>query len=111
MDITVNDMGGNVAVVHLAGRLNMVSAPKLRDAVVKAVADGHARLVIDLSDVEFIDSSGLGALVSGLKTTRQAGGDLRIAAPNEQVRLVLQLTNVERVLTTYDDVGKALFND
>lgn len=111
MDITVKDMGGNVAVVHLLGRLNMVSAPKLRAAVVKAVTDGHARLVIDLSDVEFIDSSGLGALVSGLKTTRQAGGDLRIAAPNEQVRLVLQLTNVERVLTTYDDVGKALFND
>lgn len=111
MDITVKDMGGNVAVVRLAGRLNMVTAPKLRDAVVKAVADGHARLVVDLSDVEFIDSSGLGALVSGLKTTRQAGGDLRIAAANEQVKLVLQLTNVERVLSPYDEVERALFDD
>lgn len=82
----------------------MVAAPGIREAVASIVDSGRARVAVDLSGVEFIDSSGLGALISGLKTTRQAGGDLRIAGANEQVKLVLSLTNLERVLTPYDSV-------
>lgn len=71
------------------------------------VAAGHKRLVIDLGDVAFIDSSGLGALISGLKAARQAGGDLRIARPTEQVRVVLQLTTLDRVLRTHATLEEA----
>lgn len=102
MSFDVKDLGNGSVVLALKGKLNMVSAPRLREAIVSAVADGNVRIAVDLKDVEFIDSSGLGALINGLKTTRQAGGDLRIAAPNEQVKLVLQLTNIDRVLTAYD---------
>jgi len=102
MDYTVKDLGGGVAVLHLDGRLNMVSAARLREAVTSTVAKGHTRIAVDLADVDFMDSSGLGALISGLKTARQAGGDLRIAAPSEQVKLVLQLTNMERVLLAHE---------
>jgi anti-sigma B factor antagonist len=98
MEFTVRELGQGVAVLRPAGRLNMVSAGRLRELVASTVAGGSPRLVVDLAGVEFIDSSGLGALISGLKTARQAGGDLRIAAPNEQVSLVLKLTNMERVL-------------
>jgi anti-sigma B factor antagonist len=80
----------------------MVSAARLREAVTSTVAKGHTRIAVDLAGVDFMDSSGLGALISGLKTTRQAGGDLRIAAPSEQVKLVLQLTNMERVLLAHE---------
>ena len=92
MEITVHNLDDGVAVLHLAGRLNMVSANDLRGAVQHAVASGRTRIAVDLSGVDFLDSSGLGALIGGVKTTRQAGGELRIAAPTEQVRLVLQLT-------------------
>ena len=102
MEYTVKDLGGGVAVLHLDGRLNMVSAARLREAVTSTVAQGHTRIAVDLAGVDFMDSSGLGALISGLKTTRQAGGDLRIAAPSEQVKLVLQLTNMERVLLAHE---------
>jgi anti-sigma B factor antagonist len=102
MNYTVKDLGGGVAVLHLDGRLNMVSAARLREAVTSTVAKGHVRIAVDLADVDFMDSSGLGALISGLKTARQAGGDLRIAAPSEQVKLVLQLTNMERVLLAHE---------
>jgi anti-sigma B factor antagonist len=98
MEYTVKDLGGGVAVLHLDGRLNMVSAARLREAVTSTVAKGHTRIAVDLAGVEFMDSSGLGALISGLKTARQAGGDLRIAKPSDQVRTVLQLTNLDRVL-------------
>ncbi|MFN3707641.1 STAS domain-containing protein [Microcella sp.] len=98
------DGPGGIVILKPEGRLNMVAAPGIREAVASIVDSGRARVAVDLSGVEFIDSSGLGALISGLKTTRQAGGDLRIAGANEQVKLVLSLTNLERVLTPYDSV-------
>jgi anti-sigma B factor antagonist len=54
-----------------------------------------------------MDSSGLGALVACLKSARQAGGDLRIAAPSEQVTMVLELSNLDRVLVGYASAGDA----
>lgn len=107
MDITITNLGDGVAVLKLDGRLNMVTASCLRDHVGTAVAGGQNRIAVDLTGIDFIDSSGLGALINGLKTARQAGGDLRIASPNDQVKLVLQLTNMERLLTAYDSAETA----
>lgn len=111
MELSVREMGDGVAVLEPHGRLNMVSATQLRDAVATSVEGGSTRVVVDLGAVDFIDSSGLGALINGLKAARQAGGDLRIAAPNEQVRLVLQLTNMERVLNAYATPESAFGHD
>jgi anti-sigma B factor antagonist len=111
MGFTVKELEKGVAVVRVEGRLNMTTAGGLRDLVASAVAEGNVRVVVDLAAVEFIDSSGLGALINGLKTARQAGGDLRIASPNDQVKLVLSLTNVEKVLPPYESIDVAYAND
>jgi anti-sigma B factor antagonist len=95
------------AVLRPTGRLNMVAAPALKSLVEENVAAGRDRVVIDLTEVVFIDSSGLGALISGLKATRQAGGDLRIADVPEQVLIVLRLTNLDRVLRAHPTVADA----
>jgi anti-sigma B factor antagonist len=63
---------------------------------------------VNLAETTFVDSSGLGALVSGLKSARQAGGDLRLVAPSEQVSMVLRLTNLDRVLQPRASVEEAL---
>jgi anti-sigma B factor antagonist len=107
MDFATHNVDDLVAVIRGEGRLNMVSAPRLREAVSEAVAAGRPRIVVDLSAVDFMDSSGLGALVGCLKTTRQAGGDLRIAAPSEQVTMVLKLSNLDRILTSYASASDA----
>ena len=108
MEFDVREVGTDAAVVAATGRLNMVSAPAFREAVAGVVGTGRSRVAIDLSGVEFMDSSGLGALVGCLKTARQAGGDLRIAAPTKQVLMVLQLSNIDRILKPYDDAQSAL---
>lgn len=107
MNFTRTDRVDGVVVLALEGRLNMVSTGRFREVIHEVVEGGGTRLAVDLSGVEFVDSSGLGALVSGLKTTRQAGGDLRIVGANDQVRLVLGLTNLERVLTPFATVEDA----
>lgn len=110
MDVTRKDLGGGVAALMVVGKLNMVTASAMRDHVGAAIAAGWTRLVVDLSGVDFMDSSGLGALINGLKVSRQAGGDLRIASPNEQVKLVLRLTNMERLLTAYENAESAFID-
>ena len=100
-----------IGVVRPSGRLNMVAAPRLRSLVAELVARGTARIVVDLSETESMDSSGLGALVAGLKTARQAGGDLRIAGAGPQVQAVLDLTNLGRVLRPRPDVASAFAGD
>jgi anti-sigma B factor antagonist len=106
--MTIEPRGRGTAIVRLVGRLDLISATGLREGVVAAVADGKHRLVIDLDAVPFIDSSGLGALIGGLKATRLAGGDLRIARPTEQAAMILELTNLNRVLASYGTVEEAL---
>lgn len=99
---------GSAVVLHATGRLNLTNATDLKAVLASEVADGRSRLVLDLGGVDFIDSSGLGAVISGLKVARQAGGDLKIAAAGEQVRTVLKLTNLDRVLRPHASVEDAL---
>jgi anti-sigma B factor antagonist len=100
------DVTDGVAVIVCPPRVSMAVASSFRDAIGAAVAEAP-KVVIDLGPTTFIDSSGLGALVSGLKTCRQAGGDLRIAAAGEQVRTVLRLTNLDRILRAHESVEDA----
>ncbi len=108
MQFDTRDVDADTVVITPQGRLNMVAAPRLRSLLTETVKGGRRRVVVDLSATEFMDSSGLGALIAGLKTARQAGGDLRIAQVTPQVAMVLQLTNLDRVLRAYDSVEAAL---
>jgi anti-sigma B factor antagonist len=102
------DVDGDAAIIRPTGRLTMVVTPQLRTLITETVRAGRVRIVVDLESCEFVDSSGLGALIAGLKTARQAGGDLRIARVGPQVATVLQLTNLDRVLRPHDSVTGAL---
>ena len=104
--IEINESG--IAIVRFKGRLDLLSAANARAEMAKLVQDGRERLVVDLGEVSFIDSSGLGALISGLKAARQAGGDLRLARLGEQARMLFRLTNLDKVLNIYSSVEDAL---
>ena len=95
-------------VLAPSGRLTVVTAPQLREAVANQLVSGQKLIVVDLSGIDFVDSSGLGALVSCLKSARQSGGDLRLVAPTEQVSMVLKMTNLDRILQPRASVDDAL---
>jgi len=109
MDLNLTT-GERFATIALGGRFTASGTPRFRAAVQDLVHDGHVRIVVDLSATEFVDSSGLGALIGGLKAARTAGGDLRIAGLPDGVRAVLRLTNLDRVLRDYPDANAA-FDD
>src|ERR1700761_4245307 len=99
---------GTHVVLAPEGKFNLVAAPPLKARIDDLVAAGKTRLVVDLHAVDFIDSSGLGVLIGGLKVARQEGGDLRIAAAGAQVLAVLKLTNLDRILSPYATIDEAL---
>ncbi|MBC7725822.1 MAG: STAS domain-containing protein [Burkholderiaceae bacterium] len=107
MTFTTEKIEPDIAVIRGEGKLNMVSAPKLRTLVLRVIEGGENRVVVDLSGIDFMDSSGLGALVGCLKSARQAGGDLRIAGPGAQVSMVLRLSNLDRVLACFESAEDA----
>jgi len=107
IEFDVRTTSDGIGVVVPRGRLNMVAARQLRETITGLVAGGTPRIVVDLAETTFLDSSALGALVAGLKTARQAGGDLRIARPTESVMMVFRLTNLDKVLRARDDVESA----
>ena len=108
MLVNIEKLEGQVAVVTPEGRLDLASASEFKQALNDAVDAGSRILVVDLSKVPFVDSSGLGALISGVKATRLAGGDLRIAQVGEQARLILELTTLDKVMKLYPTVEEAL---
>jgi anti-sigma B factor antagonist len=96
------------AVLAVSGALNAVSAPTFRAYLGDTVTGGRNELVVDLSGVSFMDSSGLAALVSGLKTTRSAAGTLKLAGLQTQARMVFELTLMDQVFEIYESAEAAL---
>lgn len=89
-------------VFRISGDLDVAGALELRQAVVAAVADGALELVFDLSELDFIDSFGLGAVVAALKRVRQRGGDIGLVCPVRRVRRVFEICELDRIMALSD---------
>lgn len=98
----------DTAILRPAGRIDAESSTSIRDSIFEIVNQGAATVVVDLSLVDFMDSSGLSTLVSGQKLLAKRGGWLCICSPNAQIRTALRLTMLDRVLPIFDNVAAAL---
>ena len=95
---------GEHAIVALAGEIDLYTAPRLQSELAAALASGDpARLVVDMSAVEFCDSTGMNVLLAAHRRVQEQGGDLELAAPRATVRKILQVTGLETVFTVVDD--------
>lgn len=98
---------GNVLVTKvLDNRITADVAPQLKDRILSYVNDGHKSIVVDLSDVTFIDSSGLGALINSLKLVGQ-DGTLAVSGTRSTVMTTFKLTRMDRVFRMYNNVEEA----
>lgn len=90
-----------VKIVQPSGILDGMKAGQFRQEISDIVENGADIVLIDFKDVTFMDSSGLGALVLALKTVRAAGGKLFICSINEQVKMLFELTSMDRVFEIF----------
>jgi anti-sigma B factor antagonist len=99
---------GGVAVVQVEGQLIVGNRQELKDLVQAALDQGERRLLIDFSRTGYIDSSGLGALVSISKKIREAGGELRLSGLNEDLRSLFELTKLDTLFAIAETPKQAL---
>ena len=110
MLIDISQDEGTSIVRPMAERVDIEVAAELRSALLSLIERGHRRLIVDLKDVQFIDSSGLGALVSALKTLKRAegSGDMRLARVQPGVVSLLEVIRLDRVFSSYETVDLAI---
>lgn len=107
LNVVVTERDG-WAVVRVHGDIDLASAPRLREHLVRAVTDGHHHVILDFDDVHFIDSTGLGVVIGMLRRTRSLGGDLRLVSTREMLARVFEITGLDRALTIDPSVAAAL---
>ncbi len=98
---------GPVVVITVAGRLDAEHAELLRNEFLKLVTT-HRRFVLDLKEMEYLDSTGLGAIVFCLKSSNEYGGTLKLANLADKARMIFEITRAYRIFDIYDSLDAAL---
>jgi anti-sigma B factor antagonist len=97
---------GDHLVLALAGEIDLYTAPRLQSELTAALAaTPSARIVVDMSAVEFCDSTGMNVLLAAHRLASERGGELTLAAPRAPVRKILQVTGLQSVFTIHDDLA------
>jgi anti-sigma B factor antagonist len=104
-DISIDD---KTHVVELAGEVDLYSAPELKRRIVDAIDAGKTRIVVDLSQTTFIDSTTLGVLVGARKRLRANDGSLAVVCPDPDKLALFEMTGLDRVFSIHDDREAAL---
>ena len=106
-DISVVDKGG-WSVVSVSGEVDVATAPRLREEIVKVVSEGSTRVLVDLESVDFLDSMGLGVLVGALKRVRSHDGEMAIVCTNDRLLRIFEITGLHQVFDLRSSVDEVV---
>ena len=105
LDVTEH---GSATVLAVRGEVDVYTAPRLREKLVELVSQGKYRIIVDLEGVDFLDSTGLGVLVGGLKRLRSHDGDLTLVCTQHRILKVFEITGLTKVFAIHSTVDDAV---
>lgn len=109
--ITEREVAPDILVLEFAGRLAVGSeSQELQTKVEALIAHGRKKIILDLTDLKYMDSTGLGTVVSCFTKTRQAGGQLRVAGANKTILNLFKITRLDKVLALDETAAAAVSN-
>jgi len=97
-----------IEIVDVEGEIDVYTAPRLRELLIDLVNNGHYQLVVNMEKVEFLDSTGLGVLVGGLKRVRAHDGSLDLVCTQERILKIFRITGLTKVFGIHDSVDEAI---
>ncbi|MEU6895537.1 STAS domain-containing protein [Streptomyces sp. NPDC046557] len=106
--LTAQHTDGDLALAHVAGELDMATAPHLRAQALALIEQGQRHLILDLAAVTFCDSSGFNALIGILRCAKTADGTLVLAAVPDRLERLLDLTGLSALLPAHPTAAHAL---
>ncbi|HET9692048.1 MAG TPA: STAS domain-containing protein [Acidimicrobiales bacterium] len=107
LGLEVSEGPAPYTVLAVKGEVDVYTAPRLREKLVELVSQGKHQIVVDLEAVEFLDSTGLGVLVGGLKRLRSHDGDLSLVCTHSRILKVFEITGLTKVFSIYESVDAA----
>jgi anti-sigma B factor antagonist len=110
LDIKVNvrEAPGDCYVVDLSGEIDVYTSPKVKDAIGELIDRGVYYLVINLEKVRYIDSTGLGVLIGGLKRVREHGGSVNLVCTNPQIKKIFDITGLVKIFGIFESEDAAM---
>ncbi|MGW7431602.1 STAS domain-containing protein [Streptomyces sp. NPDC054861] len=108
LDVEVEILDDTTAILSVGGELDIETATLLHHHLANQFLHGRRHLVMDLSRLAFMDSSGLNVLIRAARDAREAGGDLHLVAPTPAVRRILEITGLTMTTPLHTDVAEAL---
>jgi anti-sigma B factor antagonist len=110
MDLMLNEYSAapGRTVIEVSGEIDVYTAPRLREALISLVDTGNHHLIVDMEGVEFLDSTGLGVLVGGLKRVRAHDGGIDLVCTQGRILRIFRITGLNKVFDIYDSVDEAL---
>jgi anti-sigma B factor antagonist len=110
VDIKVNvrESEGDAYVVDLIGEIDVYTSPKVKDAIIKLIDREHYNLVINLEKVRYLDSTGWGVLIGGLKRVREHGGSVNLVCTNLQIKKLFNIMGLVKIFGIFDDEQSAI---
>src|SRR5579863_8784735 len=108
MELTLNVYSDEpeFTVIAVSGEIDVYTAPKLREKLISLVEAGSYQLIVDMEGVEFLDSTGLGVLVGGLKRVRAQDGWIDLVCTQGRILRIFRITGLSRVFNIYDSVDE-----
>ena len=98
----------SIEVIDVQGEIDMYTAPRLRELLIDLVSQGSYQLVVNLGKVGFLDSTGLGVLVGGLRRVRAHDGSLDLVCTQQRILKILKITGLTEVFAIYKTVDQAI---
>ncbi len=110
MNFHINDeeIDAETHVIELGGEVDLYTAPEFKERMVKVIEEGKKRVVVDLSEATFIDSTTLGVLVGGVKRLRPSGGSLALVCTDQNIQKIFEITGLDRVFPIHASRDEAL---
>jgi anti-sigma B factor antagonist len=108
MDQSEYRLEGDVALVDVSGDIDVLTSGALRDRLLAVVGKGHDGLVVNLGNVDFIDSTGIGVLIGVWRRMQAGRRTLALAAPSRRTRRIFDTAGVSEIFFIYDSVGEAV---
>ena len=106
LGLEVEERNGHT-VLAVTGEVDVYTAPRLRERLVELVTEGKRKIVVNLEGVDFLDSTGLGVLVGGLKRLRSNDGDMSLVSTQPRILKVFEITGLTKVFAIHDTVDAA----
>lgn len=109
MNLTMHSRNPNQTscFVDIAGEVDVYTSPQLKQDLVAMAEKGYKQVIINLSQVEYLDSTGLGVLIGGLKRMREAGGNLSLVAPGMRILRIFEITGLNKIFDIYATEAEA----